>query len=180
MVAVNLLPWRQQRAAQQRRQSLAVLAGVAISLMLVGILQVWRINRMQQQVTAETARVQAALDDLIVRLARQKTLLDQLAAQQQQRKKQQQQVMLRAAWQQFWLDLPMLLPDTAWLNRLEKRGSQLSLEGQAEDMQAIGQFRQRLTAVSLFRRVEQGSVRRQPGGGYHFTLRAQLQEPGHE
>lgn len=175
MVAVNLLPWRQRQAAKQRRQSLMMLAGVTISLLLLVMLQVWRLHRVQQQVSAETATAQVALDDLISRLARQKTLMAQLAAQQKQRKKAQHQAIQRAAWQQFWLDLPGLLPDTVWLNQLEKREGQFSLEGQAQDMQAIRQFRQQLAALTLFSQVEQGSVQRQPGGGYHFTLRAQLQ-----
>lgn len=180
MVAVNLLPWRQRQAAQQRRQSLVVLTGVTVSLLLLVMLQVWRLHRVQQQVAAETATVQAALDDLMSRLARQKALLEQLAVQQKQREKAQQQATQRAAWQQFWLDLPVLLPDTVWLNQLEKRESQFSLEGQAQDMQAIRQFRQQLAALTLFGRVEQGSVQRQPGGEYRFTLRAQLQAVNHE
>jgi len=180
MVAVNLLPWRQRQAAQQRRQSLVVLTGVTVSLLLLVMLQIWRLHRVQQQVAAETATVQAALDDLMSRLARQKALLEQLAAQQKQREKAQQQATQRAAWQQFWLDLPVLLPDTVWLNQLEKRENQFSLEGQAQDMQAILQFRQQLAALTLFGRVEQGSVQRQPGGGYRFTLRAQLQAVNHE
>lgn len=180
MVAVNLLPWRQRQAAQQRRQSLVVLTGVTVSLLLLVMLLVWRLHRVQQQVAAETATVQAALDDLMSRLARQKALLEQLAVQQKQREKAQQQATQRAAWQQFWLDLPVLLPDTVWLNQLEKRESQFSLEGQAQDMQAIRQFRQQLAALTLFGRVEQGSVQRQPGGEYRFTLRAQLQAVNHE
>lgn len=180
MVAVNLLPWRQQRAAQQQRQSLAVLLLVAVSLLLMVILQVWRLHRMQQQVATETTTVQAALDGLIARLARQKTLMEQLAAQQKQQKKQQQQARQRAAWQQFWLDLPLLLPDTVWLKRLEKRDRQLLLEGQAENMQGIQQFRQQLAALTLFSRVEQGRVQRQPDGSYHFFLRTQLQVVGDE
>lgn len=180
MVAVNLLPWRQRRDARQQRQSLAVLLLVAVSLMLVVILQLWRIKALQQRAAVETATVQLALDDLLARLARQKALMEQLAVQQALHHQQQQQAMQRAAWQQFWLDLPVLLPGTAWLKRLEKRDNQFTLEGQAQDMQAIRQFRQRLAALPLFSRIAQGRVQRQPGGGYHFTLRAQLQAAGDE
>ncbi|WP_312054368.1 PilN domain-containing protein [Pantoea brenneri] len=180
MVAVNLLPWRQRRAARQQRQSLTVLLLVTVSLILIVILQFWRIKAQQQRAAAETATVQLALDDILARLSRQKALMEQLAAQQKRHNKQQEKAMQRAAWQQFWLDLPVLLPETAWLKRLEKRDRQFTLDGQAQDMQAIRQFRQRLAALALFSRVAQGRVQRQPGGGYHFTLRAQLRAVGGE
>ncbi|MDU7866961.1 MAG: fimbrial assembly protein, partial [Pantoea sp.] len=70
MVAVNLLPWRQQRDLQQQRQSLTVLLLVAVSLILVVILPLWRIKALQQRAAVETATVQLTLDDLLARLAR--------------------------------------------------------------------------------------------------------------
>ncbi|WP_258577189.1 PilN domain-containing protein [Candidatus Pantoea persica] len=50
----------------------------------------------------------------------------------------------RRRWHRFWLALPMLLPDRLWLQRVEKQPARLRLEGQAQDMKAIRDFRQRL------------------------------------
>ncbi|RWE51786.1 PilN domain-containing protein, partial [Mesorhizobium sp.] len=154
MVAVNLLPWRQRRRQQQRRQSLMVMSLMLAALLLAVMQQTWRIHQARQQV-AEAGRVkQQALATLAEELARQKQLLAQLAVVQKQQAKQRQQVAQLAAWHQFWLDLPALLPDTAWLTRLEKRDNRLTLEGLAQDMASVRQFRQQLTTVALFGQVK--------------------------
>ncbi|MFV9670676.1 PilN domain-containing protein [Pantoea sp. KXB25] len=179
-IAVNLLPWRQRRLQQQRRQSLAVLLLVAISLLLAVMQQAWRIQQARQHVAQATGVQQQALNHLAKQLAEQKALLAQLAVVQKQQAKQRRQRAQRVAWQQFWLDLPALLPDSAWLTRLEKRDQRLMLEGMAQDMVAIRQFRQRLTTVTLFDQVKQGGVKRQPDGRYHFSLQLTLREVNDE
>lgn len=175
MVAVNLLPWRQRRRQQQRRQTLVVLILMMSLLLLVVLLQSWRIHQARQQVAQASSTQQLALESLEQQLVQQKALLEQIAVLQKRQAKQQQRAAQLAAWQQFWLDLPALLPDTAWLVRLEKRDNRLTLEGQAQDMAAIQHFRQQLSAVPLFGRVAQGGVRRQASGNYRFSLRAQVQ-----
>ena len=117
---------------------------------------------------------QQALETLAARLAQQKQLLEQLALLQKQQAKQRDKAAQLAGWQQFWRDLPGMLPDTAWLTRLEKRDKRLILEGQAQDMAAIRQFRQQLATAALLGQVQQGGVRRQADGRYHFSLRAQI------
>ena len=180
MVAVNLLPWRQRRRQQQRRQSLMVMSLMLAALLLVVMQQTGRIHQARQQV-AQAGRVkQRALATLGEELARQKQLLAQLAVAQKQQAKQRQQAAQLAAWHQFWLDLPALLPDTAWLTRLEKRDNRLTLEGLAQDMASVRQFRQQLTTVALFGQVKQGGVKRQAGGSYRFSLRAEVQEVADE
>ncbi|NYS31629.1 PilN domain-containing protein [Pantoea sp. WMus005] len=180
MVAVNLLPWRQRRQQQQRRQSLVVLSLMMSALLLVVVQQTWQVHQTRQQV-AQTGRVQQqALAMLEKQLAEQKQLLAQIAVIQKQQAKQRQQAGQLAAWQQFWLDLPALLPDTAWLTRLEKRDNHLTLEGQAQDMASVRQFRQQLTRVALLSQVKQGGVKRQAGGSYRFSLRAEVQEVADE
>jgi len=176
MVAVNLLPWRQRRRQQQRRQSLVVLSLATGALLLVVMQQTWRIQQTRQQVAQASRTQQQALESLGQQLAQQKQLLEQLAVVQKQQAKHRQQAAQLAAWQQFWLDLPALLPDTAWLTRLEKRDNRLTLEGRAQDMAAVRQFRQQLTTVALFGLVKQGGVKRQADGHYRFSLRAEMQE----
>lgn len=180
MVAVNLLPWRQRRRRQQRRQSLVVLSLMLAALLLVVMQQTWQIHQARQQVVQAGRVQQQALETLVEQLDQQKQLLAQLAVVQKQQAKQRQQAVQLAAWQQFWLDLPALLPDTAWLTRLEKRDNHLSLEGQAQDMASVRQFRQQLTTVTLFGQVKQGGVKRQASGSYRFSLRAEVQEVADE
>lgn len=180
MVAVNLLPWRQRRQLQQRRQSLVVLSLMLGALLLVVLQQTRRIHQARQQV-AQSGRVQQqALETLGRQLVQQKQLLARLAVVQKYQAKQRLQAVQLAAWQQFWIDLPALLPDTAWLTRLEKRDNRLTLEGQAQDMASVRLFRQQLTTVALFGQVKQGGVKRQADGRYRFSLRAEIGEVADE
>lgn len=173
-MAVNLLPWRQQRRQRQRRQSLLVLALVTGGLLLLVMQQAYRVHEARQRIAQESRMRQQALETLAARLAQQKQLLEQLALLQKQQAKQRDKAAQLAGWQQFWRDLPGMLPDTAWLTRLEKRDNRLILEGQAQDMAAIRQFRQQLATATLLGQVQQGGVRRQADGRYHFSLRAQI------
>ncbi|AWP31402.1 MULTISPECIES: PilN domain-containing protein [Pantoea] len=175
MVAVNLLPWRQHRRQQQQRQSLVMLLLMLGTLFLVVVQQTWQIHQARQQVAQTRSLQQQALDALGQQLAQQKQLLARLAVVQKQQAKQRQQAVQLAAWQQFWLNLPVLMPDSAWLTRLEKRDNHLTLEGQAQDMASVRQFRQQLTTVALLDQVKQGGVKRQADGSYRFSLRATVQ-----
>ncbi|WP_223811663.1 MULTISPECIES: PilN domain-containing protein [unclassified Pantoea] len=180
MVAVNLLPWRQRRQQQQRRQSLIVLS-LMLGAVLVGVMQQsWRICQARKQVAQTSREQQQVLQNLDAQLAQQKTLLSQLTVVQKQQAKQRQQSVQLAAWHQFWIDLPALLPDTAWLTRLEKRDNRLTLEGLAQDMAAVRHFREQLTTIALFGQVRQGSVKRQADSHYRFSLRAEVQEVANE
>ncbi|TPV36362.1 PilN domain-containing protein [Pantoea deleyi] len=178
--AVNLLPWRQRRQRRQQRQSLVVLVLVTLSLLLAVMQQVWRIEQARQGVAQAAGAQQQALDHLAKQLAEQNALLAQLAVVQKQQAKQRRARAQLAAWQRFWLALPALLPDSAWLTWLEKRDQHLTLEGRAQDMVAIRQFRQGLTTVALFDQVKQGGVKRQPDGRYQFSLRLRLREGNDE
>ena len=180
MVAVNLLPWRQRRWQYHRRQALTI-----VSLLLSGIVQLvsfqaWRIYAATQTALQQQDTLRIALEEVAQRLTQQKQAMQMLDMQQKQLNKQQFQAKQLAIWQQFWLDLPALLPDTLWLQRLEKRDLQLLVEGHAENMQAIRTFRHQLAGQPLFVQVRQGSVKRQSEGIYQFSLRAQLQEMANE
>jgi len=176
MVAVNLLPWRQRRQRQQQRQSVAVFVLLLAGVLLFTTQQAWRNHQSRQRTAQEKARLTQRLQDLEAQLARQTQLRQQIAMLQKRQQKQHQQAIQLAAWQQFWLELPALLPDTAWLTRLEKRDGRLTLEGQAQDMTAIRHFRQQLASVALFSQLKQGGIKRQADGSYRFSLRAQVRE----
>lgn len=176
MVAVNLLPWRQLHWQRQRRQSFSIVSLLLSAIVLLVALQAWRTHSISQAALQQQETLRTALDEIAQRLTLQKQAMQRLATQQKRLDNQQIQIQQLARWQQFWLDLPALLPDTLWLQRLEKRELQLFLEGHAQDMQAIRAFRHQLANYPLFTLVQQGSVKRQSEGHYRFSLRAQLQE----
>ena len=180
MLAVNLLPWRAQQWQRRRKQSISWLA-LTLSCTLLLLLALWlRGARIQQQQNQALANMTQALDALQQQLVEQKTLIQRRDELQQLKREQQQRQMQHQRWQDFWQQLPELMPDTLWLQRAERRQAQLQLDGQAQSMAAVREFRQQLLSHSLFSAVKQGSVQRQPSGDYRFTLLARLQEIANE
>jgi pilus assembly protein HofN len=176
MLAVNLLPWRMQQWQRRRRQSITLLMlSLAFTLLILSLLW-WRglVTRQQQsEALMDNAFI---LNSLQQQLEQQQTLLQLreslLLAQRAEQLRQAQ----HQRWQLFWQQLPELMPETLWLNRLERRQGQLVLEGLAQSMTAVSDFRHQLLTQRLFSRVKQGGVQRQAGGDYHFTLHARVQE----
>lgn len=174
MIAVNLLPWRQARLRRQRRISTAFAVITLLALLLVMALQLWRLDGSRQQLQAAQQAARDALTAIDLRLSQLRALQQQLTVKQTQLRHMQRHADELMRWHRFWQALPALLPDTLWLQRVEKLPTQLRMEGHAQDMQAIRDFRQRLGKLPLFTTVMQGSVQRQQKGLYRFTLRAQI------
>ncbi|MBY4890885.1 PilN domain-containing protein [Pantoea sp. DY-15] len=180
MLAVNLLPWRIQQSQRRRQQSLSLLSlTLACTLLLLSL--VWWLGVIaRQQQTDALMDITSLLSALQQQLEQQQSLLklreSLLQARQERRQRQDQ----HQRWQHFWQQLPELMPDTLWLNRLERRQGQLVLEGQAQSMAAVSDFRHQLMTQPLFSSVKQGGVKREAGGDYRFALHARVQEVADE
>ncbi|WP_312181067.1 PilN domain-containing protein [Pantoea sp. CTOTU46764] len=176
MLAVNLLPWRIQQSQRRRQQSISLLLlTLAVTLLILSLLW-WRGVSARQKQTNALMEITYLLNALQQQLEQQQSLLQLreslLKAQQEQLQRQEQ----HQRWQHFWQQLPQLMPDTLWLNRLERRQGQLVLEGQAQSMAAVSDFRRQLITQPLFSSVKQGGVKREAGGDYRFALHARVQE----
>lgn len=180
MLAVNLLPWRRLLWQRQRQQSFTLL-GCVLTVTLCAALALWwrGVQRQHQQQEIHAVSTQM-LDALQQQLNRQRMLLAQRDALQQAVQTRQWRAAQHQRWQQFWQQLPTLMPDTLWLNRVERRQGLFLLEGQAQSVLAVRDFRQQLTAQALFTRVRPGGLQRLSGGSYRFSLQARLQEVTHE
>lgn len=180
MLAVNLLPWRIQQSQRRRQQSLSLLSLTLVCTLLILSLLWWRGVIARQQQTDALMDITSLLSALQQQLEQQQSLLklreSLLQAQQAQLQRQDQ----HQRWQHFWQQLPELMPDTLWLNRLERRQGQLVLEGQAQSMAAVSDFRHQLMTQPLFSSVKQGGVKREAGGDYRFALHARVQEVADE
>jgi pilus assembly protein HofN len=176
MLTVNLLPWRLQRWQRQRQQHLMLLVSCAGLCSLILLLCGWRGYLVDQQQQAEQRQLTQRIGELDQQLIEQQRLLLQRDALVQTQRRQQMRQLQHLAWQQFWQQLPELMPAGLWLNRVERRQGQLVLEGLASGMAEISDFRRLLAKHSLFPVIRQGNVQRQPEGHYSFTLRAQVAE----
>lgn len=179
MLSVNLLPWR-ERLWQKRCRQTQYLLVTALTLPLLTALILGGYNR-QQLFQAESATEQVRQQLLTLQHLRtqQQSLLrarDRLLETERQR----QQVMRQYQhWQHFWQQLPALLPEALWLERIERQQLLLRIEGWSDSVAAVSELRHRLLAQPLFAAVRQRAIVRQSEGRYRFTLQARLREqPG--
>ncbi len=180
MLAVNLLPWRLQQSQRRRQQSLSLLSLTLVCTLLILSLMWWRGVIARQQQTDALMDITSLLSLLQQQLEQQQSLLKLRESLLQAQKEQLQRQDQHQHWQHFWQQLPELMPDTLWLNRLERRQGQLVLEGQAQSMAAVSDFRHQLMTQPLFSSVKQGGVKREAGGDYRFALHARVQEVADE
>lgn len=180
MLTVNLLPWRVQQWQRQRRQSLLMLTSVPGCALLFVLLCGWQGYHTERQQSAMQHAISQRLSVLEQQLHARQALLQQRDALIQARHRQQVRQLQHQAWQQLWQQLPLLMPETLWLSRIERRQGQLLLEGLASGMAAVRDFRDQLATLPLFPVIRQGNVQRQPDGHYRFSLRAQVQEVSSE
>jgi pilus assembly protein HofN len=176
MLAVNLLPWRAQQWQRRRQQSFSLLAATTAFTLCILILWWWRGVTVYQQQSDALMDATFTLNALQQQLEQQQSLLLLRESLLQVQRAQQQRQAQHQQWQHFWQQLPMLMPDTLWLNRLERRQGLLMLEGQAQSMAAVSDFRRQLLTQPLFSSVKQGGVQRQSAGDYRFALHARVQE----
>lgn len=180
MLAVNLLPWRLQQSQRRRQQSLSLLSLTLACTLLILSLLWWRGVIARQQQTDALMNITSLLSAMQQQLEQQQSLLKLRESLLQAQKEQLQRQDQHQHWQHFWQQLPELMPDTLWLNRLERRQGQLVLEGQAQSMAAVSDFRHQLMTQPLFSSVKQGVVKREAGGDYRFALHARVQEVTNE
>lgn len=176
MLAVNLLPWRRQQWQRRRRQSV-VLLGFSLTITVITLLAGWwSSSEALYQQQARLNEVSHHRDGLQQHLTLQHSLLQQRDDLLRTRLVWQRQQAEHQRWQQFWQQLPALMPDTLWLNRVERRQGVLVLEGQAQSVMSVRDFRQQLMTQPLLANVRSGHVQRLSGGDYRFILHARVEE----
>ncbi|PIF13684.1 PilN domain-containing protein [Candidatus Pantoea floridensis] len=176
MLAVNLLPWRLHQQQRQRKQSITLLTLTLMLTLFMLLMLWWRGFATRQQQLEQLMDITFILNALQQQLEKQQSLLQQRESLLQTQRAEQQRQVQHRRWQGFWQQLPELMPETLWLNRLERRQGQLILEGQAQSMAAVSDFRHQLMTQPLFSSVRQGGVQRQVSGDYRFALHARVQE----
>ncbi|MCE0492174.1 PilN domain-containing protein [Pantoea sp. Mb-10] len=176
MLAVNLLPWRARHWQRRRQQSLMWLCAI-LMLGACVVITLWLRGHQQLQLLRQRVlAADAALVTLQQQRAQQQALLQQRAQLLQIQHAREQRRLAYQRWHYFWQQLPDVMPASLWLSRIARREQLMTLEGTAQDMAAVRDFRQRLAAHSLLRAVKPATVQRQSDGHYRFALQARLEE----
>lgn len=144
MAHINLLPWREARRHERRRQFIGVLTGAAILALVVVFAGWWYIGQMLQYqqsrnayLTAQIAAMDAKiaeiekLEETRARLLARKRIIEELQAD-------------RAEMVHLFDELAKTIPDGVYLTALAQNGNVLTLTGLAESNARVSQYMRNL------------------------------------
>ncbi len=132
MTRINLLPWREMRRAEQRRQFTSTMLGAVI--VMAGVIVLVHIN-LSGQIGAQESR-NSYLDQQIA-------LVDKEIAEIKDLEQEKEKLLARMNVIQelqsrrpqivrLFDDIPRLLPDGAYLSSIEQSGQQILMQGLAQ------------------------------------------------
>ena len=181
MAKINLLPWREQRREQQRKEFLAVLGGVAAAGVLVALIGHLLING---QIDYQNERNQylkthiAALDKQVAEIkelqARRNQLIDRMKVIGDLQG-------TRPLIVRIFDEIVRTLPDGVYFRGMERTGQQITIRGTAESNNRVSSLMRRLDASEWFSEPTLKGVKANPGFGEQandFDLTVKVSMPG--
>lgn len=181
MAKINLLPWREQRREQQRKEFLAVLGGVAAAGLLVALIGHLLVNG---QIDYQNERNQylkthiAALDKQVAEIkelqARRNQLIDRMKVIGDLQG-------TRPLIVRIFDEIVRTLPDGVYFRGMERTGQQITIRGTAESNNRVSSLMRRLDASEWFSEPTLKGVKANPGFGEQandFDLTVKVSMPG--
>ncbi|HCR58057.1 MAG TPA: pilus assembly protein PilN [Raoultella sp.] len=164
--AINLLPWRAARRRQRLRLWLLSAGGL-----LLGLLLALSVSRASREADDRLKAVRAAAENQLYAALqqRQRLMQEQLQQHEKQRLRHQQRELTRA-WQPRLRRIASLMPEQAWLTRLEYQQNTLTLSGLTLRLNALSALETALKTVDGFRPAKTGETRRDTGGRWLFSF----------
>lgn len=180
MPLINLLPWREWRREEHKKQLYWMLVATAfVAAGLLGCMQAYVNHKMahQQQrlvlLRQEITRLDRELDEISQMKKRRKELLSRIASIQELQVKRNLIVHL-------FEELVRLLPTGIYLDALEKTGTLVTVMGKAESNSQISTFMRKIEQSPwLMQPVLQEIMIKDESNRYRndFTLQLRLREP---
>ena len=181
MAKINLLPWREQRREQQRKEFLVILGSVAAAGLLAALIGHLLING---QIDYQNERNQylkthiAALDKQVAEIkelqARRNQLIDRMKVIQDLQG-------TRPLIVRIFDEIVRTLPDGVYFRGMERTGQQITLRGTAESNNRVSSLMRRLDASEWFSEPTLKGVKANPGFGEQandFDLTVKVSMPG--
>ena len=174
MTQINLLPWREERRQELKRQFFVVLAGLAmIGAGCVYMVDVSVQSQIQYQdgrntfVTAETSKLEAQIEEIEELQKKRESLVERMNVIQNLQGN-------RPVIVHVFEDLARMIPEGVYFGGVEARGSTLTLDGYAEANSRVSNLMRNLDKSDMFRNPNLSSVRNavndDHGGWSEFTL----------
>jgi len=181
MAKINLLPWREQRREQQRKEFLAVLGAVAAAGVLVLLIGHLLVNG---QIDYQNERNQylkthiTALDKQVAEIKELQTRRNQLI----DRMKVIQDLQgTRPVIVRIFDEIVRTLPDGVYFRGMERTGQTITIRGTAESNNRVSSLMRRLDASDWFSEPTLKGVKANPSFGEQandFDLTVKVSMPG--
>jgi len=183
MAKINLLPWREERREELKKEFLVVLGGVAA--FAVALVLVWQ-SITQSHIENQDAR-NRFLQEKISELKEQVTEINELKSKREQlieRMRVIQQLQgTRPEIVHIFDELVRTIPDGVYYTSIERRGAKISIKGTAESNNRVSSLMRRLDASPWFTDPNLIGVKANPGFGEQandFELTIILAPPASE
>ena len=150
MARINLRPWREERRAEQQKEFLAILAGVAILGLLFVFLQDRWINSNIDEQQARNSYLSgeiASLERKIKEIDELKKRRDQLIARMRVIQELQGN---RPVIVYMFDEMVRTLPDGVYFTSLSRKGDSISIQGRAESNNRISSLMRKLDGSDWF------------------------------
>jgi pilus assembly protein HofN len=164
--AINFLPWRETRRRQRLRLWLLSAGGL-----LLGLLMALSLSRASREADDRLGSVRlAAENQLYAALQQRESLMREQLRQHEKQHLRQRQRELTRSWQPRLRKIASLVPEPAWLTRLEYQQNTLTLSGLTLHLNALSALETALTKIDGFRPAKTGETRRDGGGRWLFSF----------
>lgn len=180
MAKINLLPWREERREELKKEFLVILGGVA--LLAVFLVLAWQ-SITQSQIDNQEAR-NRFLQEKINELKEQVTEIKELKSKREQlieRMRVIQQLQgTRPEIVHIVDELVRTIPDGVYYTSIERKAQKISIKGTAESNNRVSSLMRRLDASPWFSDPNLISVKANPGYGEQandFELTVTLATP---
>lgn len=154
MAKINLLPWRDERRAQRKREFFAMIGAVVIGSVLVAFLV---LQFFEQQIAAQADRNKlltseiSELDKKIKEIEGLELQRDRLLTRQKIIEDLQSN---RSTMVHLFDELVMTIPDGVYLTGIKQTGTNLELEGRAQSNARVAQYMRNLEASDWMKGVD--------------------------
>ena len=160
MARINLLPWREERRQQRKREFLAMLGAVAVASAVVvfGAYQFFQmqIERQQDRLSFLDAEIKL-LDARIEKIKNLEAERDALLQRQRIIEKLQAD---RSTMVHVFDEIVAAIPDGVFLNELTQKGSNLELKGRGQSYARISRFMTQLEDSPWLRNLDLDVIER--------------------
>ena len=175
MAKINLLPWRQERRAEQQKQLLSI-TGLSVVLILLIIVavhleiarQISSQQKRNQYIRAEIGKVEKQLTEIGNLEKDKRQLLDRMKIIQQLQQNRPEVVHL-------FDEIARQIPEGVYLTSFKQTGKQLKIEGMAQSNARVSDFMRNIAASEWMTDpkldvIEAGKDKKSTDGERKFVL----------